>query len=330
MTVFTRERLYELKQKFRGKKIAVVGDMMLDSYYFGDASRISPEAPVPVVSVREERHRLGGAANVALNLLTLGAEPIPVGAVGDDNEGATFSALLKKRGISDEGLLWSDDRPTTAKTRVIAGSQHVVRVDRETTAPLSEQSRGRLFDVVASRVGELDAIILEDYNKGALAADLIARLLRLAEERGVVSAVDPKRENFFEYRNATVFKPNRKEAEDALRESAATEAGVEALGAALLERLTPRYAVLTLGEKGMAVFGKDGTFKRLPTKARKVADVSGAGDTVISTLTLALAAGADIVEAATLANEAAGVVCGEVGVVPVESDELFQTASDAV
>jgi rfaE bifunctional protein kinase chain/domain len=142
--------------------------------------------------------------------------------------------------------------------------------------------------------------------------------------------VDPKRENFFEYRNATIFKPNRKEAEDALGESAATEAGVEALGAALLERLTPRYAALTLGEKGMAIFGKDGTYKRLPTKARKVADVSGAGDTVISTLTLALAAGASVVEAATLANEAAGVVCGEVGVVPIEADALFKTASDDV
>jgi rfaE bifunctional protein kinase chain/domain len=298
---------------------------MLDGYFWGDVKRISPEAPVPVLEVEEEFFRFGGAANVALNIATLGGVPIPIGVIGDDNYGAIFSSLLTDSKISADGILIDESRPTTTKTRVIADSQHVVRIDKESKEYLNSKMEGEIFDYVKKNINGLDGIILQDYNKGVLTESLIAKIINKANEKNKLITVDPKFENFWSYENVTVFKPNRKEAEEKLGLKITSFKDVSFAGSKLLEKLNAQYVLLTLGEEGIAVFNKDKEEKRMQTKARKVADVSGAGDTVISTLTLSLAAGADILEASYLANYAGGIVCGEVGIVPVDKEKLFTT-----
>jgi D-glycero-beta-D-manno-heptose-7-phosphate kinase len=325
MIKISKSRLKSLQKKFTGKRIAVVGDMMLDCYFWGEVKRVSPEAPVPVVEIDNEFYRFGGAANVALNILRLGGIPLPVGVIGFDNYGTIFTSLMKESGMEHEGVLIDDNRPTTAKTRVIAQNQHVVRIDKESKSNIEPQLRDELFNYLKDQIKHIDAIILQDYNKGVLSPDVIERVIELANKNKVVITVDPKFNNFFKYKNVTVFKPNRKEAEDVLGIKIKTSEDVSAAGTELLKRLTPKYLLLTLGEEGIAVFREGKKEKRMPTKARKVADVSGAGDTVISTLTLALAAGANILEASLLANYAGGIVCEEVGIVPIDRDRLFNT-----
>ena len=325
MIKFSKSRLKSLQKKFTGKRIAVVGDMMLDCYFWGEVKRVSPEAPVPVVEIDNEFYRFGGAANVALNIIKLGGIPVPVGVIGFDNYGNIFTSLIKEAGIEHEGILIDENRPTTAKTRVIAQNQHVVRIDKESKHYIDPQLREELFIYIEDQIKKLDAIILQDYNKGVLTPDLIQRIIDLANKHKVIITVDPKFNNFFKYKNVTVFKPNRKEAEDVLGIKIKTGDEVTAAGMELMKRLEPEYLLMTLGEEGIAVFEDGKEERRMPTKAQKVADVSGAGDTVISTLTLALAAGANISEASFLANYAGGIVCGEVGIVPIECDKLFNT-----
>ena len=325
MVDISNKRLDELKKGFDGKRIAVIGDMMLDGYFWGDVKRISPEAPVPVLEVEDEFFRFGGAANVALNILTLGGIPIPIGVIGNDNDGKTFSSLLTDRKIESDGIVIDNDRPTTTKTRVIANSQHVVRIDRESKAYVNHKIEAKILAYFESNLGKLDGIILQDYNKGILTPSLISDVISLANKRNILITVDPKFDNFFEYKNVTVFKPNRKETETVLGIRIKDDKAISSAGKNLLNKLNSKYVLLTLGEGGIAVFEKDDKERRMPTKARKVADVSGAGDTVISTLTIGLAAGADIYEASFLANYAAGVVCGEVGIVPIEKEKLFET-----
>ena len=317
-----------LKKKFHGKKIAVVGDMMLDCYFWGDVKRISPEAPVPVVEVENEFYRFGGAANVALNILKLGGIPLPVGVIGYDNDGSVFNSLITDIGINDDGIIVDDSRPTTSKTRVIAHNQHVVRIDKESKENISKKIQNKILKYIEDNLTDLDAIILQDYNKGVLSSSLIEHLIKLANSKKIIVTVDPKFNNFFSYKNVTVFKPNRKEAEDILGIKIKSDTDISYAGAALLDKLKSEYVLLTLGEGGIAVFEKGEKEKRMPTKARRVADVSGAGDTVISTLTMALASGSDIVEASYLANYAGGIVCGEVGIVPIELDKLFDTIKE--
>ena len=325
MVDISKKRLADLKKSFDGKRIAVVGDMMLDGYFWGDVKRISPEAPVPVLEVEEEFFRFGGAANVALNILTLGGVPLPVGVIGYDNYGTIFSSLLKEKNISDDGIIIDDERPTTTKTRVIANSQHVVRIDKESKAYINGKIQKKLTAHLESILGELDGIILQDYNKGILTPSFIQKVISIANKKNILVTVDPKFDNFFEYKNVTVFKPNRKETEAVLGSRIKSDSDISSAGKELLDKLKSKYVLLTLGEGGIAVFEKGNKEKRMPTKARKVADVSGAGDTVISTLTIGLAAGADIYEASVLANYAAGIVCGEVGIVPIEKEKLFET-----
>jgi rfaE bifunctional protein kinase chain/domain len=325
MVDISNTRLDELKKNFDGKRIAVIGDMMLDGYFWGDVKRISPEAPVPVLEVEDEFFRFGGAANVALNILTLGGIPVPVGIIGEDTYGQIFTSLLKEKNIDAEGILVDDDRPTTTKTRVIANSQHVVRIDKESKAYISNKIEDKISIFFANIIDSLDGIILQDYNKGILTPSLISKIISLANKKNILITVDPKFDNFFEYKNVTVFKPNRKETETVLGTRIKTDKDISSAGKNLLKKLNSDYVLLTLGEGGIAVFKKDDTERRMPTKARKVADVSGAGDTVISTLTLALASGANIYEACVLANYAAGIVCSEVGIVPIEKERLFQT-----
>ncbi len=328
MVNISTHRLDELKNNFAGKKIAVIGDMMLDCYFWGEVKRISPEAPVPVVEVGDEFYRFGGAANVALNVLKLGGIPFPIGIIGKDNDGIIFTSLVNENKIHSDGIFTDETRPTTAKTRVIAHNQHVVRIDKESKDYINEDMRKKIFSYLESHVKKIDGIILQDYNKGVLTPELIDKIIHLANKNDILITVDPKFNNFFAYKNVTVFKPNRKEAEDVLGMKIKISSDISSAGKKILERLNAKNVLLTLGEEGIAVFEKDNPEKRMPTKAIKVADVSGAGDTVISTLAMALAANANILEACYLANFAAGIVCGEVGIVPIEIERLFKTISE--
>ncbi|MEO8231532.1 MAG: D-glycero-beta-D-manno-heptose-7-phosphate kinase [Ignavibacteriota bacterium] len=325
MIKISEKRLIQLKNNFKEKHIAVIGDMMLDIYFWGDVKRISPEAPVPVLEVENEFYRFGGAANVALNISALNGIAEPIGIIGYDNFGTIFNSLLSEQKISHHGLIVDESRPTTAKTRVIADSQHIVRIDKESKDTISKDIQNKIFDYAKSIIKNLDGIILQDYNKGVLSSSLINQLIELANKNKKLVTVDPKFNNFYEYKNVTVFKPNRKEAEDILGMKIKTDADISFAGNTLLKKLNAKNILLTLGEGGIAVFEKGKPEKRMPTKARKVADVSGAGDTVISTLTIALAAGANIYEASYLANYAGGIVCEEVGIIPIELDKLFDT-----
>jgi rfaE bifunctional protein kinase chain/domain len=319
---FTENRLKQLLEDFRGKRIAVVGDLMLDRYFWGSVARVSPEAPVPVVEIESESMRLGGAANVANNVKSLGADPILIGVIGNDNTGTLLRDLIVENAFTSIGLIVADDRPTTVKTRVIAHGQHVVRFDRETKNEISNALQRKIFDVVWQNLHSLDAIIIEDYNKGVVVKSLIKELVDMAEKDKKIITADPKFDNFFEYRGATVFKPNSKELEAAMGVKLVDDVAVEEAGKTLMRRVKAKNILLTRGEKGMTLFEETGTITHIPAKTRKVADVSGAGDTVISTITVALASGATVREATSLANYAGGVVCGEVGIVPIERDAL--------
>ncbi len=310
-----------------GKKICVVGDIMLDMYMFGNVTRISPEAPVQICEINNTETKLGGAANVSLNIKTLGAEPLLVGVIGDDNEGNILKEVMKKQGQSTDGLVVDKTRPTTCKTRVIADSHHLLRIDNESKSDISKQTENRILDIISSMNSELEYIILQDYNKGVLTKPLIKKLLKYSAEHGIKVLVDPKFENFFEYRRAYCFKPNRKEIEDAFGKKAKTESDIESIAKSLMRKIKCENLVLTLGEKGMKLFesskGKI-VCSSVKTRARKVADVSGAGDTVISAIAVCLAGGASLNEAVQISNFAAGLVVEEVGIVPVYKKQLTE------
>ncbi len=324
MVSITKTRLQALYDRFAGKRIAVVGDLMLDRYFWGTVTRISPEAPVPVVEVESESTRLGGAANVANNIAALGGIPLMMGVVGDDASGKVLKGIIEELHFPISGIVIDESRPTTVKTRVIAHNQHVVRIDHEEKSDIDASTQQKLQRVLEREIDNLDGIILEDYNKGVLAKSLIVGVIEMARKKGKIVAVDPKFNNFFEYKGVTIFKPNRKETEEALGTRLYRKESIEKAGRELLQRLQAENVLLTLGERGMALFERSGEVSTIPTAARKVADVSGAGDTVVSTLTMALAAGADIRESATLANVAGGIVCGEVGIVPIDKKVLFE------
>ncbi len=323
MVNFTEARLRELFERFNGRRVAVVGDVMLDRYFWGSVGRISPEAPVPVVEIESESARLGGAANVAHNIKSLGGEPLLIGVVGKDNSADLLRNLMLEHRMATYGLLGDETRPTTVKTRVIAHHQHVVRIDREVKTEISHTLQHKIMELLTQQIHSVDGIIIEDYDKGVIVKSLIKRIISLAKEHDKVVTADPKFNNFFEYRGVTVFKPNRKEVEEVMGIRLVDEASVRRAGDTLLKRLEAHYVLLTRGEKGMTLFENDGSVTHVPTRAREVADVSGAGDTVISTLTVALASGASIREASALANYAGGVVCEEVGIVPIRKEALL-------
>ncbi|RMD98651.1 MAG: D-glycero-beta-D-manno-heptose-7-phosphate kinase [Calditrichaeota bacterium] len=313
-----------------GKKIAVVGDLMVDRYLWGSVIRISPEAPVPVVEVESESESLGGAANVANNIQALGALAIPVGVISDDNAGKRLLELASRSGFPTDGIIIDKTRPTTIKTRVIAHSQHVVRVDRESKQEISETTVRQILNFLESILPELDAIILEDYNKGLLTKPFIHKTIELAQKKDICITADPKFKNFFEYQYVTVFKPNRKETEQALGLKLPDGYKIQDAARHLKQRLQCENVLITLGERGMFLLAENEREYEIPTRAQKVHDVSGAGDTVIGTLTAALAAGCSILVAATLANFAAGVVVGEVGAVPITPEKLIKAIQDYV
>jgi len=328
MIDLSKQRLAELKENFYGKKIAIIGDMMLDGYFWGDVKRISPEAPVPVVEIDNQFFRFGGAANVVLNIKQLGAVPYPFGAVGDDNESQILNDLFAKNEIQNiAGILRDKSRPTTVKIRVIAANQHIVRIDKESKEYLNKEMEEKLIQSFENISDEIDAVILQDYNKGVLSEKVISSVISIAKQKNKLVTVDPKFNNFFEYKNVDVFKPNKKETEDAFGKKFNGDNQIELAGRELIEKMNVKYVLITLGEKGSALISREKVM-RVPTKARKVADVSGAGDSVISTLTVSLAAGADIIEAAYLANFAGGLVCEEVGIVPIQINQLFDEVEE--
>ena len=328
MVEFSESRLKTLFDQFHGKRIGVVGDLMLDRYYWGSISRISPEAPVPVVEVESQSIRLGGAANVANNIASLGGIPLMIGVIGDDSGGKRLRALVEEAGFPSSGLVIDKSRPTTTKTRVIAHHQHVVRIDQEVKEDVGKDVQGKILETLRGELSGLDAVILEDYNKGVIIRDLIHQISALVRKAGKIVTVDPKFNNFFEYKHVTVFKPNRKETEEALGRRLTDLPSIEKAGWDLVKRLEADNVLLTLGETGMSLFERDGEVTHVSTRAKNVADGSGAGDTVISTLTMALVSGATVKEASALANHAGGVVCGEVGIVPIQPQALLDAIFD--
>ncbi len=315
----SRDRLAELLESARGKRIAVVGDAMLDVYLIGDVERISPEAPVPVVSVRERTHAMGGAANVAQNVAAIGARCDLVATVGGDRAGEQLREML--RAIDAAESLVTVSRCTTQKTRIVARSQQLVRVDEEQADDLEGADVAALLDAATGAIARADALVLEDYNKGVLVPRVIRHAIDLARERGIPVIVDPKFRNFFSYRGATIFKPNRRELEAAL--GAAVDVDHPQALPATLERLGVDHILLTLGERGMALFSSQGEVVRVPTAARQVYDVVGAGDTVTAYLASMLAAGSTVREAAQIANIAAGIEVGKLGAATVSPDEML-------
>ena len=304
-------------QNFKNKKVLVLGDVMLDKYIWGHVARISPEAPVPVVEVKKDTSCLGGAGNASQNLKSLGAFPLLVGVVGDDPEGQQI-----KRNVSDSrGIFVDESRPTTVKTRIIAHHQQVVRVDMEKKSAISSHMEEQIFNFI--REEGYDGILISDYNKGTLTKPLMNKVLSFAQERGISVFADPKFENFFLFSPVTLITPNHFEAERIVQHECTTDSQIEKAGQKILSQIRALYLILKRGEQGMSVFEKEKKALHIPTVAKEVYDVTGAGDTVISTAALALLSGASIQEAAVLANAAAGIVVGKIGTATVTSEELL-------
>ncbi|MFA5144196.1 MAG: D-glycero-beta-D-manno-heptose-7-phosphate kinase [Candidatus Omnitrophota bacterium] len=317
------DKILKKIRNFSRTRVLVIGDLILDEFLWGDVSRISPEAPVPVVWVRKESFMPGGASNVASNLRSLGANVYLAGVIGDDERGAILKSELEQKGIHTDGILTDDSRPTILKTRVVAQHQQVVRIDKEHIEPLSSDILSRLVKYIGSLMQKVDAVIIEDYGKGVITSKLLSKVVPVAKRYGKIISVDPKEENFKYYKGVSVITPNNHEASRAVGFEIKDGATLRRAGAALLTRLDCKIVLITLGENGMAVFQKSKPMEQIPTVAQEVFDVSGAGDTVIATYTLALAAGADPVMSAHIANCAAGIVVGKVGIAVVTPDELL-------
>lgn len=316
----------EILARFARLQVLVVGDVMIDRYITGRVDRVSPEAPVPVVHFQSEEDRLGGAGNVALNMISLGANPILCSVIGKDPESAHLSDLLPRNGLSADGLIHSAERPTTVKTRVMAQHQHLLRIDRESARDLSEEETGSLLGRVRELLGQRDIhlIVFQDYNKGVLTEEVIREVLSEARKRGIPTAVDPKKRNFWAYQGVSLFKPNLKEVRDSLPFPVeADPASLKAAAEYIRLKLQNEITLITLSEKGLYI-EQGGEQELVGTRPRSIADVCGAGDTVISVAALGKAAGLDIGDIAHLANLAGGLVCEKAGVTPVDKSELIR------
>lgn len=315
--------LKAIVSRFKNTKVLVIGDLILDEFIWGEVSRISPEAPVPVVWVRSESFMPGGASNVANNLRSLGASVYLAGVIGDDERGVILKGELDAKGINTRGILVDESRPTTLKTRVVANHQQVVRIDKEKIDHLSGSVMSRMIEYIKDTVKNVDAVIIEDYGKGVIMPVLLSKIIPFARQAKKIISVDPKEEHFKYYRGISVITPNNHEASKAVGFAIKDGATLKRAGEILLNKLVCKIALITLGENGMAVFQKGKPMKQIPTVAQEVFDVSGAGDTVIASYTLALASGADPIESAHIANCAAGIVVGKVGIAVVTPKELL-------
>lgn len=317
------QRLSRIIDRFSAARILVVGDVMLDHYVWGNVSRISPEAPVPVVSVTREDLLLGAATNVVNNIHALGGKVSLCGVIGPDEAGRQLVHLLREQGITTGGLIVEEGRPTTIKTRVIAHNQQVVRFDRETKNGIEPDTHKRIFQFVKDQIKEgLDGLVLSDYSKGVVTKELVKDIVSLARKNGVIVSVDPKVNHFGMYSGVSILTPNTKEASIGAKIEIENDASLLKAGTVLLRSLKCDAVLITRGEHGMSLFERGGRITHIPTMAQEVFDVTGAGDTVISTLTLSMAAGANMIEAARISNYAAGIVVGVVGTGTVKPGEL--------
>ena len=318
------EKLKKIIPGFSDVKILVIGDLILDEFVWGEVSRISPEAPVPVVWVKSESFMPGGAANVANNIASLGAKVYIAGVAGNDERAGILKEGLTEKGINTDGVITDDSRPTTLKTRVVAHHQQVVRIDREKIEGISAGVLDKIINYVKSIIEEMDAIIIEDYGKGVISAKLLKEVLSIAKKKKKIITVDPKEEHFSYYKGVTAITPNHHEAAQAAGIKARDNKSILKIGKTLLKKLNCEGVLVTLGENGMQLFQKNGTITHIPTVAQEVFDVSGAGDTVISAFTLALALGVDMKDAAYVSNIAAGIVVGKVGIAVITQKELIE------
>ncbi|MCF0207354.1 MAG: D-glycero-beta-D-manno-heptose-7-phosphate kinase [Bacteroidales bacterium] len=311
-------------EKISSKKVIVVGDVMIDSYMLGNVNRISPEAPVPIVSVSERKYRLGGAANVALNIASFGATVYLCSVIGNDAKGKIFRQLLRDNNLPDSGIISSENRTTTTKTRIISGSQHLLRIDEEDDSQISDELR----ELVLSRISQIidneqiDALIFEDYDKGILSPELIHKITALCRQNKIKTTVDPKKRNFNAYKDITLFKPNLKEFCEGCKIEKTTD--IEALKPYAKEFLHKNnfdILMITLSENGILICTRK-DFTHIPAEIRDIVDVSGAGDTVISVASLLLTTTENVREIARIANIAGGIVCEKVGVVPIDLETL--------
>jgi len=320
------KRIENIINQFSHLRIGIVGDVMIDKYIWGKVTRISPEAPVPVVSQTSSECRLGGAANVARNILSLKAQPILFSIIGDDYYGDIFCDLLSKEGIKDEGIIKSKERITTVKTRIIAGSQQLLRVDNEIEYPLSNELEQKLLNLIKPYLQSksINALIFEDYDKGVITTKLIQELVKLCNENNIPILVDPKKRNFHFYKNVTLFKPNFKEVTEALNLNIEKTdiIGLKKVAEKLHEDYNIKIVMITLSENGIFI-SNNGNFYHVPAVKRDIADVSGAGDTVVSIAALSLAINLTIKQIAYICNTAGGIVCEKVGVVPIDVESLL-------
>lgn len=324
MSHLTKTRAAEILQNLRDRYVLVLGDVMLDEFVWGDVTRISPEAPVPVVDVRRESMHLGGAANVLANLVALGARGSVVGVVGNDAGGRRLQSGLSDLGIQDQYLLVDESRPSTTKTRIIAHSQLVVRADRESRSPVAGKLEDKIISCLKDALGHADAFVVSDYDKGVVTPRILREILPVAYER-VPVLIDPKLRNFSEYRPATLVTPNHLEALRMSDTEDHSDDGSHHAAQIIREKLGCDAVLITRGDRGMMLLEGDGPPVYVETAAREVYDVTGAGDTVIAALASALASGATMVEAASFANHAAGIVVGKVGTATATADELLST-----
>ena len=319
----------KLFNSFNEKKIMIVGDMMLDIYMKGKVERISPEAPVPIVSVTESFSRLGGAANVAQNLKALGTEPILCAVTGNDDKSNELISLMLEHNMNTSGIVKSNERITTTKVRIIGNNAQMLRVDTEDTFDLTENERNLLMSRIKEIINNenIDGIILQDYNKGVLTVTLIKEVIAIANERNIPIGVDPKKKNFLAYQNATFFKPNLKELKEGIGIASKDDSIDEILKSvdALHDKLNCRYIMTTLSERGVLIKDYEtDTYHHIPAHLRKIADVSGAGDTVLSVAMLCLVCNQNAYNIAALSNLAGGLVCEEVGAVPINKEYLLK------
>jgi len=322
--MISAEKIFE---DFTKLNVLIIGDVMLDSYIWGAVERISPEAPVPIINVHKKDFRLGGAANVALNILALGAKPIICALIGEDEDGKKLIQRLDDKNISKEGIVTSRYRPTTVKTRIIASHQHIVRVDEESDKVINSEEEQLLLEKIEKLLPQCQAIVFEDYDKGVLNASLIEKTVALAKKNNIPTVVDPKKRNFLSYRGVTLFKPNLKELREGLKieVDAKNQDQIEKAVAALKEKLNAEGVMVTLSEHGVYIDIHNQKVK-IPAHPREIADVSGAGDTVVSIAALCVALKLSPAIVGALSNLGGGLVCQHVGVVPIDREEFLAEA----
>jgi rfaE bifunctional protein kinase chain/domain len=319
--------LDEIFDTFNKLKVLVIGDVMIDSYLWGKVERISPEAPVPILNVQKRDIRLGGAANVALNIQGLGALPILCSVIGKDADGTNLLKLMEENKLSSDGIILSEERITTIKHRILSGSHHLLRVDQETDKEITDNEKKKLLEKITLLLKDIDVVIFEDYDKGVLNEEVIAVVIAKAKALNIPTIVDPKKRNFLHYKGASLFKPNKKELKEGLKIDSDLNdiKEVEKSVQQLKEQLKLEAVLITLSENGVFIQNEKEKI-HLPAHIRKISDVSGAGDTVVSTAALCLALGLSAKVLAGLSNLAGGLVCEQVGVVPIEKSKLLEEA----